>query len=174
MNASETIRSILKESGTPLNDVSTNLKNQKNWTSPQELKKKWRKQETTRAILLLFASHLISYGLFFPSNNEKKIIQPVEKNHILIQLQGKSLLKNLSPGKTPVSLFNEDGRFLSHAYTNNGSAISSLKEYQHILLEIPSSQLPKILKWKNKGITVTPKTNKILKKKEVKIYEVDF
>ena len=101
-----------------------------------------------------------------------------QEGHVLIQVQGKSLLKNFASGRSAVSLFSESGDFLSHAYLHDVGEFFPDGENQAISLEIADFRLPQILKWQKSGIVVTPfdhsrKNNPLLQKRRP-IYEVDF
>ncbi len=148
------------------------------WVSPQELKKEWRRREIFRLLIALLASHGLSFLLFFPTQSKHHALPVVQKGYVLIQVQGKSLLKHFVSGKSPVSLFSESGDFLSHAYLHDVGGTYPDGETQAISLEIADFRLPKILKWQKSGIVVTPrdhsrKNNPLLQKRRP-IYEVDF
>ena len=154
-----------------LNEVKSK---QEDWVSPQQLKKEWRKREILRAFILLLSSHLLSFVIFHSPDEPPDSTMPVEKGHILVQFPAKTLIKSVAVGKNAVSLFSEQGNFLSHAYLNSAHSQLSSEEQQMILLEIPDTQLAKILQWKKSGIVVTPKSKKHFNKKRKVIYEINF
>ena len=162
-----------------MNQNGTTLdKTKVDWVSPQELKKEWRRREVFRLAALLMISHGLSFLLFFPQDPEYQALPLAQNGHVLIQVQGKSLLKHFLPGRNAVSLFSEGGDFLSHAYLHDVGHFSSDEDKQAISLEIANSLLTKVLKWQQAGIVVTPrdhsqKNNEFTQKRR-RIYEVDF
>lgn len=146
-----------------------------NWVSPRELQRKWRKREIFRAISLLLISHLLSFAFLFPEKSSRESIPfPVEEGHLLVQLKARSLLKNISPGKKAVSLFNTEGVFLTHAYIHVADPALLSGEENPWPLEIPHGQLARVLRRGREGLVVTPKEDKKTSSPKVMIHEVDF
>ena len=164
----------LNRNGTVLDKSAEKI----DWVSPHELKKEWRRREIFRLLIALLASHGLSFLLFFPTESQHLALPLAQEGHVLIQVQGKSLLKHFDSERSAVSLFSESGDFLSHAYLHDVGLNSPDNELQAISLEIANFRLPQILKWQQAGIVVTPRdrsqrANSLLPKRRP-IYEVDF
>ncbi len=152
----------------------------RDWVSPEELRKEWRRKEIVRLLIVLVASHGLSFLLFFPERPPPQKMMPlVREGHILIQVLGQSWLEHFSGHKVAVSLFSESGDFLSHARLHQVRGVAEGGERQLLTLEIPSLKLTPLLKWQREGIVATPRDHSredgpLNSKERRRIYEVDF
>lgn len=144
------------------------LNNNDYWSSPAEMEKNIIKRERKKLLLFVFSSNLALFLIFNLKGNEEitqEVVESVKEKHSIIQIKA-NLHIPLENHKTKVSLFTQRGKLLTQGYLLSKTKQSPLTEVGPWKMELPHSDLSKVISYENKTLKIVPYKTREYQRKE--------